>query len=697
MDRKSITAKLLAANKSIVDCEWNKNDDGIFFVSNMGDTFQVWTMPARGGFPRQLTVIEQGDVKSIKLSPDGDKLAILVDYDGKEDYRIFVIPAEGGEAKVVSAGLKLTLPPFDWSPDSKRLAVIPEKDGKYNIASFDVESGEIEWHTDSPDLKMELDWAKNGKWIAYTSMYGKMKADICSVDLETKEVRNFTSGFGGENTGPKFSPDCNTIAFTSDAKGSKNAVLMEVETLKSQWIPAKNCEWIFSRWNHKGDKFLCCKNEDAELTVFEWDFPSMKARMVTPGGYSGAGARFSHNDEKLAIALHSAQKTADIYIKEQQSFRKITDTAIFGLQPENFVQPEKIRYKSFDDLEIPALYYKPVDTENYPVVVWIHGGPTAQHFNTWNTIIQLFVLNGIAVFAPNPRGSSGYGKEFENMIYHDWGKADLEDIAGIVEYLKTDSKADTTKVIAAGGSYGGYMTMMAVTKKPELWAAGINLMGPVNLETLYKESAPWLVEVLREKYGFLPPEQDGEFYTDRSPINFISDVKCPLLLIYGKNDPRVTLNEMTQLKERLREDRKYFEEEVLGSEGHSMARLETRIDVFEKMLSFINRHVLHKETPEMVPVDIPPVPSLDEPEPELELPEAGNYDLSSMSTATDIPEFGDIPEMPELPGESESVELDAMTAYNFSDMSGESQGDDELPEIPEIPDMDDLPELPVLP
>jgi dipeptidyl aminopeptidase/acylaminoacyl peptidase len=447
MDRKSITAKLLAANKSIVDYEWSKNDDSIFFVSNMGDTFQVWAVSARGGFPRQMTVFDKGDVKSILVSPDGDKLAIFVDYDGKEDYRIFVMPTTGGEARCVSSNLKITLPPYDWSPDSKSIAVIPEKDGKYNIASFDIESGTVTWHTDSPELKMELDWADNGKWIAYTSFSGKMKADICIVDTQTKEIKNLTTGFGGENTGPEFSPDSKSIGFTSDARGSKNVVLMDVETMKNMWMPEKNCERVFTGWNHKGDKFTYCQNEDAELTIIESDYPPAKLRKITPEGYSGARAKYSHNDEKMAMALHSPLKSSDIYIKELQSVRKITDTAIFGLSDEHFIKPEKVRYKSFDDLEIPGLYYKPVEVDSYPVVVWIHGGPTAQHYNTWNTIIQLFLQNGIAVFAPNPRGSAGYGKDFENRVYHDWGGADLEDIAYIVEFLKTDSKADITKVI----------------------------------------------------------------------------------------------------------------------------------------------------------------------------------------------------------------------------------------------------------
>lgn len=683
MEKSEITAKHLAANKTILDFQWSKDDDFIFYVTNLGKYYRVWAVPARGGYPRLMAILDEGDVKTIKVSPDGKTMAILVDYDGKENYKIFLLSTGGGIPRYITENIKLSLPFLDWSPDSSRIGLIAEKDGKYNIAALDIETKALLWLTDTDNLKMDLNWAKDGKQIAYTSFQDKLKADICIVNLDTSEVSNMTVGIGGENTGPHFSPDSKTLAFTSDSKGTKNVVLMEVETRKTMWMPEKKCERHFARWNHKGDRFVYIENEDAELTAFEWDYPPKSARRITPEGYLCACLRYSNNDDKIAVLLSTPNRPTEIYIKEKKAFRKITDSTIFGLQPDNFVKPEKVKYKSFDELEIPALYYKPENIEKYPVLIWIHGGPTSQHFNGWNPFIQLFLLNNIAVLAPNVRGSTGYGTEFENKVFHDWGGGDLQDIAYAVEFLKEDHNADMEKVIVAGGSYGGYMTMMAVTKKPDLWAAGINSMGPVNLETSYNNSTSWLKPILNQKYGFKPPEEDPDYYQDRSPINFVENINCPLLILYGKNDPRVSVNEMEQLREKLSMEGKVFEEELFETEGHSMARLETRIALFERMMKFIDRYVFGKEILEEEMPFVPDVPDMPE---DMESPLT--FEIPEDLIKLEGRDTSELPDDEVELNESGEMELPEDRAERGEEDYPDYSGDFEIPEI-------DIPELPV--
>lgn len=598
MDRKSITPEHLAACKSIITFEWSRDDETIFFITNLNRLFQIWAVPSRGGYPRQLTAQEDGDIRDIKISPDGSSIAFMLDSGGKEDYDLCIIPATGGDLRRINGELKISQPVFRWSPDGSRIAFISEKDGAYNIVAVDVLSCDADWITDSPQLKMELDWSGDGGKIAFTSISDKLRSDICIVDLATKEVTNITSGLKGENQSPVFSPDGEILGFTSDSNGSKNACIIYLNMGRTIWMPEKDCERYFGRWDNSGEKFTYLENHDAEYAVYQWNFPPTAGKRISPDGYAAGKAKFANNDDRVAMLMSSPSRPPEIYVKENKSFRKITDSTLFGVDPDIFVAPEKIRYWSSEGMEIPALYYKPEGVENFPALIWIHGGPTGQHLNLWNVFIQLFLLKGIAVLAPNIRGSSGYGRDFENMVYHDWGGGDLEDIAHAVKYLKRESGADPDKIIVGGGSYGGYLTMMAVSKYPDLWAAGINIMGPVNLETLYNKSASWMKPILREKYGFLPPEEDPDYYKERSPLNFIEDVKCPLLLLYGKNDPRVPVDEMEQLKEKLRSRGKTFEEELFEDEGHSMSRLETRIQVFRRMLRFIEENVLQEKLPE---------------------------------------------------------------------------------------------------
>ena len=140
MEKSEITAKHLAANKTILDFQWSKEDDFIYYVTNLGNYYRVWVIPSRGGYPKLMAVLDEGDVKLIKVSPDGKTLAMCVDYDGKENYKIFLLPTSGGTPACITDKVKLTLPFFDWSPDSSKLGLIAEKDDKYNIAALDIET-----------------------------------------------------------------------------------------------------------------------------------------------------------------------------------------------------------------------------------------------------------------------------------------------------------------------------------------------------------------------------------------------------------------------------------------------------------------------------------------------------------------------------------------------------------------------------
>lgn len=418
------------------------------------------------------------------------------------------------------------------------------------------------------------------------------------------------------------------------------------------------------------------------------------AKRISPQGYLASICRYSHKDDKIALIMSAPNRTGEVFISDYKTLRKITDLMIFGLEPAHFVKPEKIRYKSFDDLEIPALYYKPADVEKYPVILWIHGGPTHQHFNGWNPFIQLFVLNGIGVLAPNLRGSTGYGKEFENQVFHDWGGGDLQDVAYAVEYLKRDPKVDTEKIIVGGASYGGYMTMMAVTRKPDLWAAGINIMGIANLETFYNSSTAWMKPILETKYGFKAPEEDPDYFRERSPINFVDSIKCPLLLLYGRNDIRVEINQMEELEEKLKFEGKVFEEQVFEEEGHTMNRMDTRLSHYSRIMKFIDKYVLHPEKT----LELPEVPEMPDMPGSMEMPETGGeMDLSAMPEMPDLdaipetpgmddlgalPEIPDLDEMPEIPSIEES-EGEQDENYQLDGMTGQT----------EFPDMPDMPEL----
>ncbi|MFP4497730.1 MAG: alpha/beta fold hydrolase [Vulcanimicrobiota bacterium] len=592
MKNQNIPVEFFSEIKSIKDFCFSKKDDYMFYVTNLGDFYRTWVVPSGGGYPIKVDILQEGDVANIKLSPDGEYLALSVDKEGREEFDIYILPAEGGELRKLTDKIKLSFSDFDWSPDSRALVGIGEMNGHYNVMMITTDTRRITWLTDTPDIKSDLDWSHDGRWIAYTSYENQLQADICMVNIRTKEIKNLTDSLEGENTRPEFSPDNKCIAFTSDARGTKNVVIMELENRSTLWISQKNeAEQQFLEWHPRGDHFTFLKNENGERTIYETDYPPTKTRRISTTGFYGSVVKYSHQGDKLAVLLNSPTRPSEIFIREAKTLRILTNSSVLGLPTGRMVTPETVRYSSFDDEEISAFFYKPRESTKFPVVIKLHGGPAGQTCKGWDPLTQLLVSNGIGVFAPNVRGSSGYGSRFENEVFHDWGGKDLKDVVYAARFLKEDPFVDDKNIVVTGGSYGGYLTMMALAKYPDLWSCGINLFGPVNLKTLYGTSSTWLKVILEKKYGFKPPEEDEEFYKDRSPLNFIENINCPLLVVYGKNDPRVPINEVRQLREKMVHSKKTFEEEILQNEGHSMKRNKNELFIMKRILDFIIRNV----------------------------------------------------------------------------------------------------------
>jgi dipeptidyl aminopeptidase/acylaminoacyl peptidase len=584
-------AGCLPAIREIGDFCFSGDDRQIFYATNLGERFEIWAINSGGGYPRLVSLLDEGDVKALEVSPDGEWIAFVADVSGLEEFRLYVMPSSGGIPVRLGRDLSIPFPAFTWSPCSRSLALVALREDTHNVAQVDAATGEARWITDTRDLKTGVHWSPDGDWIAYTSLTRPLRSDICLLSVRDGSIRNLTGMLEGENTGAFFSPDGKSVAFTSDARGIKNVLIMNVEARSACWMNQKDNEQTFLRWNCRGDRFAFLVNHEAELAIMESDFPPTGACRLVPPGYVGSHVRFGNKTGQVAMKISSATQPPELFVKKDRGIRKLTESLPHGLSPGGFTAPEKIRYLSFDHREIPALYYKPQGVTGYPVIVWIHGGPTGQHFDGWSTFIQLFVSSGFAVLAPNVRGSTGYGKEFENLNFRDWGGGDLKDVVAGMEFVYSDENADPEKVIVGGGSYGGYLAMMAAARHPDLWRAGINWMGPINLKTLYETSSPWRKGILEKKFGFKPPEEDLAFYKSRSPLSFAENVKCPILLIYGKNDPRVPITEMEQLREKLRQAGKTFQEEVLEGEGHGLSRPAARLSVYGTMIDFISRHV----------------------------------------------------------------------------------------------------------
>jgi dipeptidyl aminopeptidase/acylaminoacyl peptidase len=273
--------------------------------------------------------------------------------------------------------------------------------------------------------------------------------------------------------------------------------------------------------------------------------------------------------------------------------QQVTHSLMAGVRSEDMVEPYLVHYPSRDGKwTISAFVYVPYNAPRngqHAAIVYVHGGPTSQTHNSFNRFIQYVVNKGYFVIAPNYRGSTGYGKEFQNANLFDMGGGDLQDVLAAADWMKQTGYPDPKKLILMGGSYGGYMTMMGVTKAPDVWAAGVPIVPFVNWFTEIQNEDPVLQQSDLATMG--DPEKNKALYEDRSPINFIDQVKAPLLLLAGGHDPRCPKSETQQVVDAIKKRGGVIESKVYENEGHGFAKVENQIDAYKRVADFLQAHV----------------------------------------------------------------------------------------------------------
>lgn len=579
----------LARIKVIYTWAWSQDGKSIFYVTNLCGGFDIWEIPREGGYPRQVTFLNR-NISNIAIPRRGDWICFSCDPEAKEIHEVYLLPISGGEPQKLDILLKFP-PVFEFSPDGRFLLYINrDETGGANLFLYDIETKKTRRLTDDSEQKLEVAFSKDARYIAYTTYSGVARSDIVLLDVSSGHRVNLSKNLRGENKEPSFSYDNRYLAFVSDAKGINNVLIFDLQRMKTlRWLPEIPFERRVPSWSISGKlAYLVVKEGNLLLEVLSSAFGDLEPVEI------GSGAVLDYSwspvDDRIALKYSRSFSPSEIYLLENREVIKLTDSLIKGIEEENFVEGKHIYYRSFDGLEIPAFYYQPKGKGPYPGLIWIHGGPTSMHINAFNPFVQLALNNGIAVLAPNYRGSGGYGKEFENKNFRDWGGGDLKDIVYAAEYLKGLPEIDSSRIAVGGGSYGGYLSLLALGRYPDLWKAGIDWMGPVNLVTLFQNTAPWLRPFLLQKYGFRPPEEDPDFYRERSPINFTENIKAPLQLVYGVNDPRVPTSELEQLERKLENSGKQYEKEIVR-EGHSLWNPDSRLKIFTMMVDFLVRYL----------------------------------------------------------------------------------------------------------
>jgi dipeptidyl aminopeptidase/acylaminoacyl peptidase len=607
VEPRTLTIEKLYMTRQVGPATWSPDGKTIAFISNMSGRNNLWLVPADGGFPVQLTVSDQRQT-SPAWSPDGKWIAYQSDYDGDEQWDIFLVSPKTGKIVNLTQTREIAEQNPTWSPDGRYLAyeVKPKTSAAYEIDVYDMilrETKHITSNTPQDKGNFNPIWSKDGKFITYTQSQAKgTDSNIFIADVAAGESRLLTPHEGEQIfVANHISPDGKTVLITSNAaNGYDNIGLLEIATKKIDWITKDKWEVQADEFSPDGKQVAFTANVDGNEGVYLHDLATGKsaALPIPPGVNSPAGGPYAFTRDGSRLLYYHNGPTAPgdlwVYHMASRKSQQITQSLLAGIRSEDLVEPYLVHYPSRDGkFTISAFLYVPFNMARNgqnAAIVYIHGGPSAQSMNSFNRFVQFAANQGYMVLAPNYRGSTGYGKEFQLANLFDMGGGDLQDVLAGVDWIKQTGHLDPKKIAVVGGSYGGYLSMMAVTKAPELWAAGVPIVPFVNWFTEIEHEDPVLQQSDLATMG--DPVKNKARYEDRSPINFVDQIKAPLLLLAGGHDPRCPKEETQQVVEAIKKRGGTVEAKIYEDEGHGFARVENQIDAYKRVGNFLLAHVV---------------------------------------------------------------------------------------------------------
>ncbi len=576
--------------------------DGRFAVvlTNRTGSFQLAALPVDGGPMRDLTHGKER-VAWARVSNNSRDVVFSRDFGGREEHQLFRVSLMGSMEEQLAKLPPVRIFDFAWSDRDETIAFAGATREFNGIWLLDPSNGNFRDVYHGRHWAFGPDWSPEGSEICfYTKTTDAPTAhELLFLNTEGKaEPKVYTPKPGSENVQPKWHPLERSVLFKTDARGRYELAVYHVDDQKLSYLKGGELglglDFPVFDWNPFGSEvfYLASKEGRTRLYFEKLDGSEPPRHVPIPEGYH---AGFLNSTVKLPstgkfIVFSWSSLSQPCMVSRFDTSRGKTETLYQERTDLPLGTTEHVVYKSFDGLPIHGwLLKQPGQNEPRPCVVWIHGGPAWEVADEWNAPIQSLVVAGFNVFAPNIRGSTGYGVEFQNMNIRDVGGADLKDVEKAVEYLRTRPDIDPNKIAIVGASYGGYMTFLSMTKLPELWAAGAAVVGITDWEEMYQLSDAAFRSFIERYFG--TPGENSELYRDRSPIHFVENLKAPLLIWHRGNDSRCPMQPVEKFANRLRELGKRFEMEVVWDEGHGFQKTENLVRQYKAICAFLSREL----------------------------------------------------------------------------------------------------------
>ncbi|OYR85908.1 S9 family peptidase [Halorubrum sp. E3] len=579
-------------------------DGRLSFLLDTTGTGQVWSVREPESWPEQHTFFEES-VSFVDSSPERSEAVFGMDEGGNERAQLYRLDYESGAITNLTDMPEAKHRWGGWDSTGDRFAFASNRRDE---AVFDVYVQGRDETGDDAELVYEGDgwlsvagWSPSDDRLIVHEAHSSFDHDVYTLDLATGDLTHHTPHEGDVRySGPEWGPDGEGVYLVTDR---------DTDTLRLERLDLATGEFSVvadgGEWNVDGvaiddesRRVVYSRNVDGytELTAGELVAPDRIDEFPDPDlpdGVAG-GVSFGPDGDRFAVTATGSTHNANVYVVEATTgeAERWTRASTAGIPADTFVERELVHYPTFDGREIPAFFSVP-ETEppesGYPVVVDIHGGPESQRRPSFASVTQYLLNNGYAVFEPNVRGSSGYGKAYSGLDDVENRMDSVKDVREAVGWLHDHPEVDPDRVVAMGGSYGGFMVLASLTEYPELWAAGVDIVGIANFVTFLENTGDWRRSLREAEYGSL--EADREFLESVSPINNIESIEAPLFVLHGENDPRVPVGEAEQIVEEAREQGVPVRKLIFDDEGHGFAKLDNRIEAYREIVDFLAEHV----------------------------------------------------------------------------------------------------------
>lgn len=587
--------------RSTYDAQFAPDNTKVAFLTNITGVPQVWQVSTDGGWPEQCTFFDDR-VSFIEYNPVQECAIFGMDVGGSERTQLYLMTANGEHTISLTGDNSEAIHTFGgWSPDGTAIAFTSNR---RNPAYFDVYVQPVGPHGEGTTqcvyegngTHRVVGWGPDGTWLIISHNLANQHNNLYRLDLDSHELQLLTP----DNSGAQFidinvAPDGKGLYLATDLNNDfVRPAYLNLSTLELQRLDDVPWDVDIVRLSPNGRFLVVITNEAGYSSwrirdlIHEQDLPTPKS----PSGMC-MFANFAHDSSALAFTFTGPQHPADIwmYDLQNQQTRQITYSSLAGIPRTRFVVPELIHYPTFDQRQIPGCLYLPqrIGEEPPPVVIDVHGGPESQRRIEFNPVYQYLLHCGYALFAPNVRGSTGYGRAYSHLDDVEKRMDSVNDLAHAAYWLKESGIVDPERIAVMGGSYGGFMVLAALTNYPDLWTVGVDVVGIANFVSFLENTSPWRRHLREAEYGSL--EHDRELLERISPIHKVDQIRAPLMVVHGANDPRVPIGEAEQIVESIKQRNGVVEYLRFDDEGHGIVKLTNRLICYPAIERFLNTHL----------------------------------------------------------------------------------------------------------